>query len=262
MPPDATFRSARRLSRAAMLCLLLASAGCAATDDPAAEAPGPGPSALEHNDPGEQTNRAIFEFNEKIDHYALQPVAEAYVAVTPDPVRQGVSNLLDNLNSPAILMSDMLQGNMPCAGQTLARLGLNTTLGLGGLLDVGTDFGIPRHNADFGQTLGAWGFDTGPYIVVPFFGPYYLRDGVGYVVDKVADPYTDEFYLADMNTPGLVRFGVGVIDLRARNLQYIDDLRRNSVDFYAVVRSALEQRREAAVTAAQAPSTPGCSLGE
>lgn len=199
------------------------------------------------NDPFEPMNRAVFWFNDKLDRALLRPVAIGYRKTLPRGVRSGIGNFLDNLESPIVLMNDMLQGEWQQAQDTVGRFMANTILGLGGLIDIASDAGIPKHSEDFGQTLAVWGVDSGPYLVLPVFGSTTFRDGVGLAVDSVADPlgllgsqdFEDEVLIA--------RWSVDTINWRANNLETIDDLRRSSLDFYAAVRSAYRQQRAGAI---------------
>ncbi len=194
------------------------------------------------NDPYEQTNRDVFDLDVKLDRAVLLPTAEAYNAVVPELARDGVHNFLLNLNSPVILANDMLQGEAERGGQTLARFVLNSTIGIGGLIDIAGKMGIPYHDEDFGQTLGVWGAQEGPYLVLPFFGPSTPRDLVGNAVDIAFDPntyisYNYKFYWS------LGRGVLSVIDLRARNATTLASIERGSVDYYASVRSLYRQNR-------------------
>src|ERR1700761_5111115 len=205
-------------------------AGCASTDTSGA------------NDPYEQTNREVFKFNQKVDKYVLGPVAYAYVDVLPKPARDSVHNFLLNLNLPVTFANDLFQGEGDRAGQTLGRFTLNTTLGIGGLFDPASDFGIPYHQEDFGQTLGTWGVGEGPYMVLPFLGPDPPRDAAGQVVDIFPDPTT---YI---KIRGPIYFSAGrevptVNDLKSRNLETAQTIERGSVDYYASVRSLYRQLR-------------------
>ncbi len=194
------------------------------------------------NDPYEQTNRDVFDMDVKLDRAILLPTAQAYNAVVPELARDGVHNFLLNLNSPVILANDMLQGEAGRGGETLARFVLNSTIGIGGLIDIAGKMGIPYHDEDFGQTLGVWGAQEGPYLVLPFFGPSTPRDLVGNAVDIAFDPntyisYNYKFYWS------LGRGVLSVIDLRARNATTLAGIERGSVDYYASVRSLYRQNR-------------------
>jgi phospholipid-binding lipoprotein MlaA len=219
----------RGLSRFFVVCAGLLLAGCA-TDPTGA------------NDPYQDTNRAVFNFNNKVDEYVLAPTARAYVAVVPDPARQGVHNFLLNLDLPVTFANDLLQGEMDRAGDTLGRFTINSTLGIGGLLDPASDFGIPYHKEDFGQTLGTWGVGEGPYLVLPLLGSDPPRDAAGQVVDIFLDPSTyipirEHFWWS------AGRRTLAIIDLRSRNLDTVESIERGSVDYYASVRSLYRQLR-------------------
>jgi phospholipid-binding lipoprotein MlaA len=194
------------------------------------------------NDPYEQTNRQVFDFDIRLDRHILLPTAQAYNDVVPEFARDGVHNFLLNLNSPVIFANDVLQGEAGRGGQTLARFVLNSTIGIGGLIDIAGKIGIPYHDEDFGQTLGVWGAEEGPYLVLPFFGPSNPRDLTGNVVDIAFDPntyisYNYKFYWS------LGRGVLSVIDLRARNATTLAGIERGSVDYYASVRSLYRQNR-------------------
>lgn len=232
--------------RAALLVLLLAAAvvgGCATrpTD----------PEELtiyrEINDPFEPMNRAVFWFNDKLDIVLLRPVAIGYRKVVPGGVRAGIGNFLDNLESPVILMNDLLQGEWQQAQDTVGRFMANTILGLGGVIDIASGAGIPKHSEDFGQTLAVWGVESGPYLVLPVIGPSSFRDGVGLAVDSVADPFGPLAWGNDEQEAVVARWALDTVDWRADNIETIDDLRRSSLDFYAAIRSAYRQRRAAVI---------------
>ena len=135
------------------------------------------------NDPLERANRAIFRFNRKADQFVLRPVASGYHSITPDPLERSISRFFVNLSSPIVIVSDLLQGKLKQAGADTGRFLLNSTVGVLGFLDVATQVGLEYHDEDFGQTLGRWGLEQGPYFIVPIFGPYTLRDGFGRVLE-------------------------------------------------------------------------------
>src|SRR5262245_26904510 len=140
------------------------------------------------NDPLEPTNRAIFEFNLTLDRYVMKPVATAYRDYLPEPVRRAVHNFLANLNSPLIFANDLLQGQGQRAMVTFSPAVINTTAGVGGLFDVASDYDLPRHDEDAGQTFAVWGISDGPFLMLPLFGPSNPRDTAGMAVEFVADP--------------------------------------------------------------------------
>ncbi len=194
------------------------------------------------NDPYEATNRDMFELNMRLDRNLLQPVSNAYVTVVPEPLRDSVHNFLLNINSPVVFANDLLQGEVSRGGNTLARFLLNSTIGIGGLVDVATKFGLPRHGEDFGQTLAVWGSQEGSYLVLPFIGPSNPRDLTGNVVDKAFDPstwisYNYKFYWSAGRT------FFSIVDLRSRSASALQTIERSSVDYYASMRSLYRQNR-------------------
>jgi phospholipid-binding lipoprotein MlaA len=212
-------------------------AGCASSKDP---------EAIAQNDPYESTNRAIFDLNTKLDKYFAKPVAQGYNYVVPQFARNGVHNFLVTLDKPVTFGNDLLQGEGTRAGQTFGRFTVNVALGIGGLIDVATMIGIPDHSEDFGQTLGVYGVGEGPYLVVPFMGPKPPRDIAGGVVDMFMDPTTYiNFHGSD--TWYAVRSGVSILDLRARNIDTLEQVERTSIDLYATTRSLYRQYRNSEI---------------
>jgi phospholipid-binding lipoprotein MlaA len=201
-------------------------------------------AAQQVSDPIEPVNRAIFRFNDAVDRAVLEPVARGYRYVAPEPVRRSVRNFLSNLRAPVTLANDLLQGERDRAGTTLARFMINTTLGVGGLFDAASVFGHQPHDEDFGQTLGRWGVGDGPYLVLPLLGPSNLRDTGGRVGDYFFDPL-NQCCIGD--DAALARFGSSALSEREQALEVVDDLRRNTLDVYATVRSAYAQRRAAQI---------------
>jgi phospholipid-binding lipoprotein MlaA len=202
------------------------------------------------NDPLEDTNRAIFDFNQMIDRNVLVPVAKAYRTVLPDVVRDSLRDFLHNLRAPLIFANDALQGDFERAGQTFARFTLNSTLGVGGLIDVAGRWGqLPYHEQDLGVTFGVWGVPEGPYVVVPVLGPSDPRDLAGQVAEGFGDPFN---YIVTGNPYTLywipfVRGGVAGIDQRSRYIETLADIERTSLDYYATIRSLYRQRRAALI---------------
>ncbi len=198
-----------------------------------------------YNDPFEGMNRAVFAFNETFDTFLLEPVARGYEFVLPGPVRSSIGNLLANLRMPVNIANQVLQADFSGAGSDTTRFLVNTTAGIGGLFDVADDMGFATEHEDFGQTLASWGVGHGPYVVLPFIGGGSLRDHVGLGVDSYADPLRRYLYNTDRKGWHYARLGTTVIDRRADVLDVVDDLRENSLDFYATLRSVTYQRREA-----------------
>lgn len=207
------------------------------------------------NDPFEGGNRIMFDVNQVLDEVLLRPVAVVYRAVLPDFAQDGVRNFMNNLNSPVIFANDVLQGEGDRAGTTLLRFGINSTIGIGGLIDVAKEFDLPYHDEDFGQTLGTWGAGEGPYFYFLVMGPSNVRDFTGFVVDRGLDPLTYVNWGDDeLEYVPLGRTVLNVIDLRARNIDTLDEIERASVDYYASIRSLYRQSRADAIRNG-APST-------
>jgi len=203
--------------------------GCATPDEP--------------DDPLEPVNRAVFEFNQKLDRNAALPAASYYAETVPDPVRLHVHNLLANLSGPVTTANYALQGEFAYAGEALARFAVNSTIGVAGIFDVATGWGLRERSRDFGLTLGTVGVPAGPYLVIPFGGSTAVRDLAGSYVDGFFSPlryvgnYTGRPYI------GLVRNVIGTVDNRSRNIDEYRDIERNSVDYYATMRNDYLQRR-------------------
>src|SRR5690606_25501107 len=189
-------------------------------------------------DPWERYNRAVFSFNETVDRYTLKPVAQAYRAVMPDLGERAVSNFFSNLSEPRNLINNILQGKGEGALITTARFLFNSTFGLGGLIDVASSFDLPEQDEDFGQTLGAWGVDSGPFLMLPFLGPSTVRDAGGFAVDVVTPNLRDEidspekYYL----------MGLKAVEVRARILPLERAVMEG--DRYWLLRTAYLQQRE------------------
>ena len=216
----------RSLTAAVAAVLLLA--GCA-TVPGGKHAPG---------DPFERVNRSVYKFNTAADKAVFRPLARGWKTVVPVPVRRGLSNFVGNLAYPGTIINDLLQGKFAQGGQDFARLVVNTVEGLG-FFDPAARAGLERHDEDFGQTLGKWGVPTGPYLMLPFFGPSSVRDAPA----RLADEYTDGRHYINDST---VRWGLWTaekLELRASLLD-LDPTLDNAYDPYAFVRSAWVQRRE------------------
>ncbi|RLA17916.1 MAG: VacJ family lipoprotein [Gammaproteobacteria bacterium] len=195
------------------------------------------------SDPLEWMNRGIYSFNKFFDDYLLSPVARGYGWITPQPVKQGISNFYDNLTYPVVIVNGALQGKFSQSGSDVSRLLINSTAGLLGFFDMATRMDINEHHADLGQTFGKWGLGSGPYLVIPFLGPSGVRDGVGLVGDFFLDPIT---YIDHNRTRYSFR-AVEIVDKRYRFLEASDILEETAIDPYAYVRSAYLQSREQAI---------------
>lgn len=233
-----TFRAALMVAVAGA-CLL--AAGCATKPDPTDEAAVQ--AYNEANDPLEPMNRYFFEVNQFLDEILLKPFAGWYHLAMPDPAEDGVRNFLRNLKSPVYLANDLFQGEWDRAGTTAARFVINSTIGIGGIIDVASMMDLKYHEEDFGQTLAVYGAGEGPYLHLPILGPSNPRDATGRLVDYALDPLTWVGYVYDVSYINTARAGLDAIDTRARNLEAIDELKKGSVDFYATVRSLYRQRR-------------------
>lgn len=201
------------------------------------------PKNPDPRDPLERINRSTFAFNQTLDKSIIRPVIRGYRRVTPQVVRTGVSNFFANAEYPVVIVNSILQGKFGPAANDTGRFLLNTTLGIGGLLDPASDAGLDRNNEDFGQTMGHWGMPAGPYLMVPFLGPYTARDGFGSLADNFLEPRQ---YLADIDARRLLWLG-GQLNRRA-SLTEAEAILDRSGDPYAFMRSAYLQRRQYLVT--------------
>jgi phospholipid-binding lipoprotein MlaA len=229
-----------RVLAALLLCAALA--GCAGMA---------GPRDRENNDPLEPMNRVVFEANDAIDTAILRPVAETYREVVPQFVRDRIRAFIDNLQEPRIFVNNLLQLRINDAGFTFARFYANSTLGLAGMFDVASEHGLPRQTGDFGQTLAVWGVDSGPYLVLPLFGPSNFRDAFGFTVDLYTTPPA---HLIAGSTGTWITVGTYVvsgIDLRSRNIETLDQIKAHALDYYAQFRSIARQYREGQLRAAR-----------
>lgn len=209
------------------LAAALALSGCASTNP---------------SDPLETYNRAAFGFNDALDRVALKPAAEAYQTL-PDFMRQGVYNFFSNLEDVGNGLNNVLQGKFRAGASDFGRFALNTTFGVGGLFDLATGAGLDKHYEDFGQTLAYWGVESGPYVVLPFFGPSTLRDAAVKPVDFKTDPW---LYVKPVRTRNIGTV-VRVIDGRAALLDASNLLEDAALDRYQFVRDAYLQRRRSQV---------------
>ena len=192
------------------------------------------------NDPLEPMNRIIFAFNDSVDLILLRPLALGYKSVMPEPAVHAVQRLFLNLDSPVILINDLLQGDFKDARMTLGRFSINSTLGVFGLFDPAAGFGWERHHADFGQTLHSYDVGAGPYLVLPLLGPASTRGGIGKMVDIFFQPLT---YLA--NTAQSLSVGATrAVVKREELLDPLDELRENSLDYYTGLKAAFWQARQ------------------
>jgi phospholipid-binding lipoprotein MlaA len=197
-------------------------------------ATGPNP-----RDPFEPFNRSVTRFNDGLDEAVVKPVARAYQDVVPSPVRTGVSNFFGNLSDVWTLVNNVLQLKPQAAAESLMRVSFNTVWGLGGVLDWATEMGIERHREDFGKTLGRWGVQTGPYLVLPVLGPSTVRDAAALVVDSKGDLVMQVDNVSGRNSLYVLR----LVDLRASLLRAGEVLDQAALDKYSFTRDAYLQRR-------------------
>jgi phospholipid-binding lipoprotein MlaA len=202
------------------------------------------------NDPAEPTNRAVFEFNDGFDKHLFKPVAQVYEDAVPGAVRRSIHNFLVNLDEPWIGVNDLLQGNVERSLSASTRFFINTTFGVAGLFDMAAEWGLPHHDSDFGQTLGVWGIGEGPYLTLPIFGPSNVRDTIGLGMGFAANPLTWISGTASL-VAGAARGTMQGVDERGRNIDTLDDLERNSLDFYATLRSVYRQHRNGMIEEAK-----------
>lgn len=191
------------------------------------------------NDPFEPVNRVIFQFNVGLDKAILRPTAIAYREVLPLGARRSVTDFLDNLETPVVLLNDILQFKLSRAGVTVSRFAINTTIGFFGFFDPAEELGLARHDEDFAQTLGYWGIPEGPYLMWPLLGPLPPRDAVGFMVDRLTNPV--DYALRDELLIDGAIFAADLVDVRHQVIDEVDELERTSVDYYAAVRSLYRQ---------------------
>lgn len=239
---------ARALPRVLAALVLAAVAGCATTggvDRQDRHTAGP-------KDPYETVNRKVFSFNDTVDTYALKPVATAYTKVVPSPIRTGVHNFFGNFSDAWSAVNQLLQGKPKDAGSMTLRVLTNTTIGIAGLFDPATSLGLERKSEDLGQTLGVWGLEPGPYLVLPLFGSSDIRDGLA----LPADTYVSPALLVPKFWQGVAVDAVGVVDARAGLLgasQMLDEL---AFDRYTFMRDAYITRRRSLVYDGNPPELP------
>ena len=190
----------------------------------------------EEVDPFEETNRSIYEFNESLDSNVLEPVSRAYKNNMPEAAQKGIGNFLDNLGDVSTLANQILQFKPIESAETLARILVNTTIGLGGLFDVASDMGLVTEDEDFGQTMAVWGVEQGPYVVLPLLGPSTVRDGIGTYVDLTSPANM----VGEIDEVGVSI--INVVDKRV-DLLPITDILDQSDDPYITMRSSYLQKR-------------------
>lgn len=224
----------------ALCFLLLNLIGCAAP-----------PAKKDPRDPWERMNRTTYKFNSQVDKAVLRPVARGYQNVTPQFVRTGVSNFVDNLGYPIVMVNDLLQARFKLFARDTGRFLMNTTLGIGGLLDPATQAGLQKNENDFGLTFGHWGIGKGPYFVIPLLGPSDVRDGLGRIPAAYFSPqnYVDNTWVQ------YSIWGIALIDTRYRLLP-TDATVASAYDPYLFVKNAYLQRRDFLLNKGSSAPTP------
>ena len=208
-----------------LLLVAVAASGCASSATP--------------GDPFEGFNRAMFGFNEGVDNAVLKPIATGYQNVVPEPARDCVGNVFSNINDVFVGFNSLLQGKVGEAVSDVCRVVVNTTAGVLGCFDVASKIGLEKHNRDFGQTFGKWGFGAGPYLVIPFLGPSNIRDGVGTLIYSNLDPV----WASHVPTRN-VAYSLRAVNRRAELLQVGNVLEDAALDKYSFVRDTYVQRRQ------------------
>jgi phospholipid-binding lipoprotein MlaA len=194
-------------------------------------------------DPYERMNRNVYAFNDAVDKAAVKPVAKGYQKVIPKGLRLCASNMFSNLGEPYTAANNLLQGKPKSMLQDIGRLLLNSTLGIGGCIDVASAWGIPKHQEDFGQTLAVWGVPSGPYVVLPVLGPSTVRDALSKPVDFLANPIG---YVTNVPLRNSLQ-GYKMLDTRTNLLEASDVVDQSALDPYVMVRDAWLQRRLAQI---------------
>ena len=207
----------------------------------------PSSSSESENDPFESVNRGIFKFNNQLDDYLFKPAAKGWRAI-PDIPRKPLSNLASTAKTPVSLANAILQLNKKSIGDILGRFLINMTFGLGGMFDVAStdNFGnMAEVEEDFGQTLAVWGVPDGPYVMLPIFGPSSVRDAFGLGVDTITNPVSFAYRMNGIGLEGrLSGPSVRGVAKREKYLDYLDEMKEGSLDFYATMRSLYRQKRK------------------
>ena len=222
-----TLPRSRGLALAVAACAVLS--GCAAPSNP--------------QDPFEKFNRASFAFNDTVDRVALKPAATVYKNATPGFVQTGVGNFFGNLSDAWSAVNNILQGKGEAGMTDFTRFALNSTFGIVGLLDIASEAGLQKHDEDFGQTLGYWGVPSGPYLMLPIFGPSTVRDTTALPADMWGDPWNHK----DPANWRNIGTGVRVVDTRASILDASNLMEEAALDRYEFIRDGFLQRRQSQV---------------
>ncbi len=231
-----TMGAARSAACALTVCAALFASGCATP-------PGEHGAATHEADPWEPLNRPIFEINRQLDRFVLEPAAIVYTAAVPILWRDALHGILVNMRLPVSIANALLQADRDRFARAFGRFAINTTFGVGGIIDVAGNAGLEHVDEDFGQTLAVWGMESGPYLMLPLFGPATVRDGAGRVVDVLFDPVSYMVAGSAGSLSGPPFMAVSAVDRRSRSLESFAEIERNTIDLYAAVRSAYLQRR-------------------
>ncbi|MES2355125.1 MAG: VacJ family lipoprotein [Pseudomonadota bacterium] len=198
------------------------------------------PGKGDPRDPLEDYNRAVYKFNDTVDRAVLKPVAKGYDFVVPDLVKTGVGNVFSNLGELVVIFNDALQGKGEQAVADMGRFIINSTFGMVGLFDIATPAGLPKHNEDFGQTLGKWGVNSGPYFVLPLLGPSTIRDTSAKIVDRQLQYPAYVEHVPTRNSA----YALDIVNTRSTLLGASNALNEAALDPYVFVRDAYLQRRQ------------------
>lgn len=214
-----------------VVSLILVGSGCASTQH------------IDHErDPWQGFNRSMYSFNDGLDRAIVKPAAKGYQAITPDFVEQGVRNVFSNIDDVSVAVNNFLQGKFGDALSDVGRIVVNTTIGILGLFDVASPMGLRKHDEDFGQTLGKWGAGSGPYLMLPFFGPSSLRDSPSVIVDRILlNPLT---YVELKTGERVAIVALDTVSVRAELLSLEETVEEITTDKYAFIRDAYLDRRE------------------
>lgn len=207
----------------------------------------------EVSDPIEPMNRYFHDVNQAVDALALRPISHIYRDAVPDGVRESVSNFLTNLSQPIYFINNIAQGDLNGAGDNMGAFFTNTLLGFGGLFDIAQ---LDTDKEDLGQTFAVWGIGEGPYLVLPVLGPNTSREAVGIVGEHFIDPANLVARNHDIDNFGLIRGGARAIDFRSKSLDSLDEIEKNSIDFYAAIRSLYRQNRKNLILDGSTANTP------
>lgn len=217
----------RRPALVLSLLSVILFSGCASVNNP--------------RDPLEPFNRAMYQVNDGLDKVVMKPVATVYRTVLPQMVRTGVTNFFNNLHDIITALNNLLQGKVTDSVSDIGRIAVNSTVGVLGIIDVGTEIGLEKHREDFGQTLGRWGFGSGAYLQLPLLGPSSIRDGVGLFADSKIDPV--KLIWRDHIPTRNSLWGLYYVNLRANLLDSTKILDEAALDPYEFQRDAYLQRR-------------------